>query len=152
MSYIDDLRQRVEAAEKRFDMTDDRNRKYGEWLIDLMNAVEETHRQKQTEIDQLKAQIERLSVENEELHRMLRVMLDTVEEGSRDRLSEAIHELDTKATMLTGAAAPVAPSEWAGQRPGEGEWPAKMWRMKRTAATNGGAASAGVTNGKHAEA
>jgi len=148
MSYIDDLRQRVDAAEKRFDMTDDRNRKYSAWLIDLMNAVEESHRQKQTEIDQLKAQIERLSVENEDLHGMLRAMLDTVEEGTRDRLSEAIHELDTKAGVLTGVAAPVAPAEWTGPQPAEGEWPAKMWRMKRATTANGGAA----TNGKHAEA
>ena len=147
MSYIDDLRQRVDAAEKRFDMTDDRNRKYSEWLIDLMSAVEESHRQKQAEIDQFKAQIERLSVENEDLHAMLRAMLDTVEEGSRDRLSEAIHELDTKASVLTGVAAPVAPSEWAGPRPADGgDLANKMWRMKRAAATNGGA-----TNAKHAE-
>ena len=147
MSYIDDLRQRVDAAEKRFDMTDDRNRKYSEWLIDLMSAVEESHRQKQGEIDQLKAQIERLSVENEDLHGMLRAILDTVEEGSRDRLSEAIHELDTKASVLTGVAAPVAPSDWNGLRPTDGDVTAKMWRMKRAAATNGG-----TTNAKHAEA
>ena len=105
MSYIRDLRQRVEAAEQRFGAIDERNRKYSEWLIDLMAAVEASHRHKLAEIDQQKAEVARLSKENDDLRAMLHAILLAVEEGNRDRLTETIHELDTKASALVGVAA-----------------------------------------------
>jgi len=105
MSYIDNLRQRVEAAEQRFGAIDERNRKYSEWLIDLMAAVEGSHRHKLAEIDQQKAEVARLSRENDDLRAMLHALLLAVEEGNRDRLTETIHELDTKASALVGVAA-----------------------------------------------
>ena len=105
MSYIKDLRQRVEAAEQRFGAIDERNRKYSEWLIDLMSAVEGSHRHKLTEIDQQKTEVARLSRDNDELRAMLHAILLAVEEGNRDRLTETIHELDTKASALVGVAA-----------------------------------------------
>ncbi len=105
MSYIKELRQRVEAAEQRFGAIDERNRKYSEWLIDLMAAVEGSHRHKLAEIDGLKAEVARLGKENDDLRAMLQAILLAVEEGNRDRLTETIHELDTKASALVGVKA-----------------------------------------------
>ncbi len=113
MSYIDDLRQRVETAEQGFGLITEKHGKYSERLIHLMNAVEESQRRKQAEID-------RLAHENEQVRAMLHAILLAVEEGSRDRLSDAMRLLDARATQLVepaAAVAVVAPAEPAADDP-----------------------------------
>jgi len=113
MSYIDDLRQRVETAEQSFGLIGEQHGKYSERLIGLMDAIEESQRAKQAEID-------RLAHENEQVRAMLHAILLAVEEGSRDRLSDAMRLLDARASRLVepaAAAAVAAPAEPAARNP-----------------------------------
>ena len=113
MSYIDDLRQRVETAEQSFGLIGEQHGKYSERLIGLMDAIEESQRAKQAEID-------RLAHENEQVRAMLHAILLAVEEGSRDRLSDAMRLLDARASRLVEPAAAVAvaaPAEPAVRNP-----------------------------------
>src|SRR3990172_5420225 len=101
MSYIDDLRRRVETAEQGFGLIGEQHGRYSERLISLMDALEESQRRKQ-------AEMERLAHENEQVRAMLHALLLAVEEGSRDRLSDAMRLLDVRASGLVGRAAAVA--------------------------------------------
>ncbi len=58
MSGIEELRQRVSAAEERFGQFNEQHVKAGGRLIDLMNVVEERIRDQQGEIDRHRAEIE----------------------------------------------------------------------------------------------
>jgi hypothetical protein len=122
MSDIDELRLRVEAAEERFGLADDRQRKYGARLLDIMNVVESGLNGKQTELERRTADLEKVTAdletvtsdleqvkgENEQLRSMLHALLLAIESNSEDRLAKTMHSLDTMVSALTpGAAAAV---------------------------------------------
>jgi len=114
MSYIEELRQRVESAERRFGLIDEQERRYSERLIDLMNALETAQTEKQTEAAAHKLRIAELERENGELRGMLHALLLGVEAGSRDTLAGALRDLDSRLSGLLGSApAPAAATEEA---------------------------------------
>lgn len=104
MSYIEELRQRVESAERRFGLIDEQERRYSERLIDLMNALETAQTEKQTEAAAHKLRIAELERENGELRGMLHALLLGVEAGSRDTLAGTLRDLDSRLSDLLGAA------------------------------------------------
>ncbi|MEE8505945.1 MAG: hypothetical protein V3S40_06970 [Kiloniellales bacterium] len=117
MSGIEDLRQRVTDAEKRFGLINETHAKYGGRLISLMNAIEECIREQQgelaqqksiveqhlTENEQHKSTIARKEQDNEQLRTMLHSLLQAIEAGSNDLLADAMRQLDQKASALIDA-------------------------------------------------
>lgn len=117
MSGIEDLRQRVTDAEKRFGLINETHAKYGGRLISLMNAIEECIREQQgelaqqksiveqhlTENEQHKSTIARKEQDNEQLRTMLHSLLQAIEAGSNDLLADAMRQLDQRASALIGA-------------------------------------------------
>jgi hypothetical protein len=109
MSYIEELRQRVELAERRFGLIDEQERRYSERLITLMNALETAQTEKQTEAASHTARIAELERENGELRGMLHALLLGVEAGSRDTLAGTLRNLDSRLSDLLGSTpAPAA--------------------------------------------
>jgi hypothetical protein len=109
MSYIEELRQRVESAERRFGLIDEQERRYSERLIALMNALETAQTEKQTEAASHTARIAELERENGELRGMLHALLLGVEAGSRDTLAGTLRDLDSRLSgILGGAPVPAA--------------------------------------------
>ncbi len=109
MSYIEELRQRVETAERRFGLIDEQQRRYSERLITLMNALESAQEERQGETAAHQARIVELERENGELRGMLHALLLGVEAGSRDTLADTLRDLDAR---LSGMVPPtVTPSE-----------------------------------------
>lgn len=102
MSEIQELKQRVEAAEQHFGQVDEQHRKYSERLLDLMKSIEEGHGQWQAEVDQHRREVERVRGENEQLRSMLHSLLQAVDTGSRDRLCDTMRELDSKVSAIVG--------------------------------------------------
>ncbi|MEQ9606479.1 MAG: hypothetical protein RLN99_02305, partial [Kiloniellaceae bacterium] len=101
MTEINDLRERVEAAEKRFGLMDEQQRHYSERVIGLIETIEaqlaaardEIEKQiddnqrlreelaaARGEIEKRTAENQRLAQENEELRSMLHSMLRAIEE------------------------------------------------------------------------
>jgi hypothetical protein len=109
MSYIEELRQRVESAERRFGLIDEQERRYSERLIALMNALETAQTEKLTETASHTARIAELERENGELRGMLHALLLGVEAGSRDTLAGTLRDLDSRLSgLLDSAPAPAA--------------------------------------------
>lgn len=104
MSYIEELRQRVESAERRFGLIDEQERRYSERLIALMNALETAQTEKLTEAGSHTARIAELERENGELRGMLHALLLGVEAGSRDTLAGTLRDLDSRLSGLLGGA------------------------------------------------
>jgi hypothetical protein len=105
MSYIEELRQRVEAAERRFGLIDEQERRYSERLLTLMNALESAQEERQDEAASHQARIVELERENGELRGMLHALLLGVEAGSRDTLADTLRDLDAR---LSGMVPPAA--------------------------------------------
>lgn len=105
MSYIDELRQRVETAERRFGLIDEQQRRYSERLITLMNALESAQEERQGEAASHQARIAELERENGELRGMLHALLLGVEAGSRDMLADTLRDLDTRLSGMVPSAA-----------------------------------------------
>lgn len=107
MSYIEELRQRVETAERRFGLIDEQQRRYSERLITLMNALESAQEERQAEATSHQARIVELERENGELRGMLHALLLGVEAGGRDTLADTLRDLDARLSGMV----PSAPSE-----------------------------------------
>ncbi|MFQ6018303.1 MAG: hypothetical protein ACE5KF_08905 [Kiloniellaceae bacterium] len=104
MSGIEQLQRRVAEAQKRFGLIDARQKGYGERLIRLMRAVEDRLHQSLAETERQKAEIGRQRQENELLRGLLHALLQAVEGGSRDHLSETMQALDRRVSALIAEA------------------------------------------------
>lgn len=133
MTGIEELRERVLQAERRFGVIDERDAKYSGRLITLMNAIEGRIREQQAEIEQqseeilrqnkqiagLSARLTRVGEENDQLRAMLHSLLKAIEGGQRDSLAETMLNLDrTVCALMQGSAqaaeldaAPLEPEE-----------------------------------------
>ncbi len=112
MSYIDDMRQRVELAEQRFGRINDQKRQITQHLLSLMDRIEAGLGERRADFERQAAEIERLTGENEELRGMLHQLLLSLESGDDDTMSDALGALDAKVAALIGAGAtPATPIE-----------------------------------------
>ncbi len=112
MSGIEELRERVLAAEERVGLNDAQRAAYSERLMILMNGIEGCIHDQQSEIERQAGTIEKLQAsdalkakENEQLRAMLQSMLQTIEADGRDGLADAMLELDRKVSALMNVAA-----------------------------------------------
>ena len=118
MSKISNLQQRVDAAEQAFREVDEQHSSYNERLIELIDAVKSSLRQKLSEMTQNQMEYERMALEYQQLSDMLRSLTSSVEVGGRSRLSHLMHDLEAKAAPTpspapateTASAAPVSAS------------------------------------------
>ncbi len=111
MINIDELRQRVEAAEQRFGMIDSSQRRYSERLIGMMNAVEEDLAQKQVQFEENKALISAMSHENQQLRSMLHTLLLAIEAAGNDQTAEIMRQIDGKLAAIVETKAPASEGE-----------------------------------------
>ena len=102
MSYIDELRERFLSAEERFGRINAAGKEYRERLMGLMSRIEEEIRCRRDVERQQAQEIERLSVENEELRTMLMSLLQAVETGDPNSLDDTLGMMDTKVATLIG--------------------------------------------------
>lgn len=115
MSYIDELRQRVEDAEQKFGLIDEQSKQYSLRRVERMNAIEGRVTEQQAEITRYESHIARLSHENEQLRDMLHALLIAIEGGNQDQLGDTMRDLDAKMSVLVG----TGPEEEAGAAAGE---------------------------------
>jgi hypothetical protein len=102
MSNIEELRLRLEDAERRFGLKSAKNNQYSVRLVQLVDAV----------VDDLWVQRrdnERLNFENEEFRSMLMTLLATIEGGDKDHLRNMMADMAERIAtlMAAGAGAPV---------------------------------------------
>lgn len=138
MPEINDLRQRVEAAEQRFGLLDEQQRHYSERLIGLIDTIEAQLASARSEIEQqiaenrqlgqelaaARGEIEqhvadglRLSTENEELRRMLHSILQSIEQKTH---MKTLQDLEARVSALV-AGGPAAATAGRHTPAAEGE-------------------------------
>ncbi|MEO3428055.1 hypothetical protein AAFN88_04310 [Pelagibius sp. CAU 1746] len=116
MTEINDLRERVEAAEQRFGLMDEQQRHYSERVIGLIETIEAQLAAARSEIESQIAENQRLSQENEELRGMLHSVLQSIEQKT---FTETLQNLESRVCALVegagartaGAAAPETVQE-----------------------------------------
>lgn len=101
MSEINDLRERVEAAEARFGLIDEQQRHYSDRVIGLIETIEAQLATARSEIENQIAENQRLNQENEELRGMLHSVLRSIEEKTFTR---TLQNLEAKVSALVGGA------------------------------------------------
>lgn len=110
MSEINDLRERVEAAEQRFGLIDEQQRHYSARVIGLIETIEAQLAAARGEIEKQIAENLRLAQDNEELRRMLHSVLRSIEEKT---FTSTLQDLESRVSALvasTGAAMGTAPA------------------------------------------
>jgi hypothetical protein len=126
MTEINDLRERVEAAEQRFGLMDEQQRHYSQRVIGLIETIEaqlaaardEIEKQiddnqrlreelaaARDEIEKRTAENQRLAQENEELRSMLHSMLRAIEEKT---FTETLQNLESRVSALVAGATATA--------------------------------------------
>ncbi len=119
MSELDQLRQRVEAAEERLGSVLGQGRDYGEQLTEMVNSFEKDYRDQLSRISGYESRLAAVDQENVQLRQMLQHLLAAIEGGSRSGLSETLrslsHRLGDLIVSHPGAVAtsPVPPSDEA---------------------------------------
>ena len=97
MTEINDLRERVEAAEKRFGLIDEQQSHYSERVIGLIEAIEAQLAAARSEIENQIAENRQLAEENEELRGMLHSVLRSIEEKTFTR---TLQDLEARVSAL----------------------------------------------------
>ena len=105
MSEINDLRERVEAAEERFGLMDEQQRHYSERVIGLIETIEAQLAEARGEIEKQISENQRLGQENEELRTMLHSVLRSIEEKT---FTQTLQNLESRVSALVSQAAPRA--------------------------------------------
>ncbi len=110
MINIDELRQRVEAAEQRFGVVDNSQRQSSEKLVAMMNAIEQDQAQKQIALEENKALVASLVLENQQLRGMLHSLLLATEAAGNVANVEIMRQIGDKLAAIVEAAAPAEAS------------------------------------------
>ncbi len=104
MTSMDELRQRVQAAEEFFGKIGEENREYGERLAEMVDTMDARIRDQQAEFESRQADFDRLTHENEELRSMLLSLLLAVEGGGREQIGRTMRDLYARMNSLAGGA------------------------------------------------
>jgi len=111
MINIDELRQRVEAAEQRFGVVDSAQRQSSEKLIAMMNAIEQDQAQRQIALEENKALVASMALENQQLRGMLHSLLLATEAAGNVANVDIMRQIGSKLAAIVEAAAPAEASE-----------------------------------------
>ncbi|MGF1628974.1 MAG: hypothetical protein ACFCUT_05855 [Kiloniellaceae bacterium] len=115
MTEINDLRERVEAAEQRFGLMDEQQRHYSERLIGLIETIETQLVTARGEIEKQIAENSRLTQENEELRSMLHSVLRSIEEKTFTRTLQNLEARVSALVTTTGGAVAEAAKPETGE-------------------------------------
>ena len=107
MSEINDLRERVEAAEQRFGLIDEQQRHYSARVIGLIETIEAQLAAARGEIEKQIAENLRLAQDNEELRHMLHSVLRSIEEKT---FTSTLQDLESRVSALVASAGAAAPA------------------------------------------
>ena len=103
MTDIDELRQRVEEAERSFGLIDEQHANYSGRLVTLIDAIRQA-------LDERQLAVDRLSQENEQLRTMLLSLLHAIEAGSGKGFSDIMTGIEGElSAMISGSPAPPPP-------------------------------------------
>ena len=102
MSDIDQLRRRVEAAERHFGAIGEQQGKYRARLIQLMDQIEQRDAERESELNRCLSELQQLRRDHDQVEAMLQALLTVIESGSGDALMVAFGEMDRKASALVG--------------------------------------------------
>ena len=118
MTEINELRERVEAAEERFGLIDEQQRHYSDRVIGLIETIEAQLATARSEIENQIAEEQRLGLENEELRGMLHTVMRSIEEKT---FTQTMQNLEARVCALVSGARPAE-----SQAPAPAEEPAGM--------------------------
>jgi hypothetical protein len=102
MSDIEQLRRRVEAAERHFGTVGEQQGKYSARLIQLMDQIEQRAAERESELSRYLGELQQLRRDHDQVKVMLQTLLSAIEAGGGDALMAALHEMDRKASALVG--------------------------------------------------
>jgi hypothetical protein len=102
MSDIEQLRRRVEAAERHFGTIGEQQGKYSARLIQLMDQIERRGAERESELNRYVGELQQLRRDHDQVKTMLQTLLAAIETGRGDALMSALHEMDRKASALVG--------------------------------------------------
>jgi hypothetical protein len=102
MSDIEQLRQRVEAAERHFGTIGEQQGKYSARLIQLMDRIEQRGADREIELSRCLGELQQLRRDHDQVKAMLQTLLRAIEAGGGEALMAALHEMDRKASALVG--------------------------------------------------
>jgi hypothetical protein len=120
MSDIEQLRRRVEAAERHFGTIGEQQGKYSARLIQLMDQIEQRAAERESELSLYLGELQRLRRDHDQVKSMLQTLLAAIEAGGGDALMAALHEMDRKASALVGEG-PVGEAPFAAKEPSDDE-------------------------------
>jgi len=120
MSDIEQLRRRVEAAERHFGTIGEQQGKYSARLIQLMDQIEQRAADRESELSRYLGELGHLRRDHDQVKSMLQTLLAAIEAGGGDALMAALHEMDRKASALVGEA-PVGETPFATKEPSDDE-------------------------------
>lgn len=102
MSGLNELRQRVEAAESHFGTITAQSETYSARLTGLMSRMEQAHSDRLGEVAALTAKVERAESENRELKGMLLGLLQAIETGDGSGVGHAVRDLERQIDTMVG--------------------------------------------------
>jgi hypothetical protein len=102
MSDIEQLRRRVEAAERHFGAIGEQQGKYRARLIQLMDQIEQRAEERESELKRCLGELQQLRRDHDQVKAMLQELLTAIETGRGDTLVLAFREMDRKASALVG--------------------------------------------------
>ena len=103
MTDIEELRQRVEEAERSFGLIDEQHANYSGRLVTLIDAIRQA-------LDERQLAVDRVSQENEQLRTMLLSLLHAIEAGSGKGFSDIMTGIEGElSAMISGSPAPPPP-------------------------------------------
>ncbi len=110
MINIDELRQRVSDAERRFGLVDERQKAYSSRLEGMIEAVDSRQQDSDTKLRETEAALRQAKDDNEQLRSLLHQLLMTIDGAGRDHLKTPISELSQRLEVVATGSPPEAGS------------------------------------------
>lgn len=110
MINIDELRQRVSDAERRFGLIDERQKAYSSRLSGMIEAVDSRQKDSDLRLRETEAALRRAKDDNEQLRSLLHQLLMAIDGAERDHLKTPISELSQRLESVTAGEQPEAAS------------------------------------------
>lgn len=107
MINIDELRQRVSDAERRFGLIDERQKAYSARLGGMIEAVDSRQHDSDAKLRETEAALRQAKDDNEQLRSLLHQLLTTIDSAGRDHLKTPIGELTQRLEATTAAPPPT---------------------------------------------
>ncbi len=107
MINIDELRQRVSDAERRFGLIDERQKAYSARLDGMIEAVDSRQHDSDAKLRETEAALRQAKDDNEQLRSLLHQLLTTIDGANRDHLKTPISELTQRLEAATAASPPT---------------------------------------------